>query len=200
MPARVGSHASPVSTSSPTTFPASCSSCRAIMVSWASKPLFSASTLGVPNSASANASTPSLVRPCASFLVVLRRCWAQAISKAPAPGTTAPSSRVFFTARSPSRMASFICASVWSAGPLIRMVQEWGFRTPSTKVYFSSPSTCSYTSSAYPSASGTSSSTELMAKPPQARVRRSMLRLFARRSPKMPALASMSSAIGSMPF
>lgn len=52
-----------------------------------------------------------------TFLVVLRRCWAQAISKAPAPGTTAPSSRVFFTARSPSRMASFICASVWSAGP-----------------------------------------------------------------------------------
>lgn len=36
------------------------------MVSWASKPLFSASTLGVPSNASAKASTPSFVRPFAS--------------------------------------------------------------------------------------------------------------------------------------
>ncbi len=55
-----------------------------------------------------------------TFLVTVRRWWAAAISKAPAPGTTAPSSTVFFTARSPSRMASLICASVWSAGPCRR--------------------------------------------------------------------------------
>lgn len=39
---------------------------------------------------------------------------------------------------------------VWSLGPLTKIVQECGFLTPSTKVYFSSPKTCSYTSSAYP--------------------------------------------------
>ena len=42
--------------------------------------------------------------------------------------------------------------------------------------------------------------TELMAKPPQAACRRSMLRFLARRSPMMPALANMSSEMGSMPF
>ena len=52
-----------------------------------------------------------------AFLVVVRRWCAAATSKAPAPGTTAESSSVFFTARSPSRIASLICASVWSAGP-----------------------------------------------------------------------------------
>lgn len=41
----------------------------------------------------------------------------------------------------------------------MRMVQEVGFFTSSTKVYFSSPSTCSYTLPAYPRDSGTSSST-----------------------------------------
>ena len=70
-------------------------------------------------------------------------------SKAPAPNTVAPSSRVFLTARKPSLMASLICARVWSAGPLIRMVQEVGLRTSSTKVYLSSPNTCSYTLPAY---------------------------------------------------
>ena len=57
------------------------------------------------------------------------------------------------------------CASVWSAGPLTRMVTLCGLRTPSTNVYFSSPSTCSYTSPAWPSASGASSSTLFTAKP-----------------------------------
>lgn len=59
--------------------------CRAIMVSWASKPLFSASTLGVPNSASANASTPSLVRPCASYVQTHKHQSADLVCEAMAP-------------------------------------------------------------------------------------------------------------------
>lgn len=66
-------------------------------------------------------------------------------SKAPAPKTVDLSSRVFLTARKPSLAASLIWAKVWSAGPFSRMVQEVGFRTSSTKVYLSSPRTCSYT-------------------------------------------------------
>lgn len=57
-----------------------------------------------------------------------------------------------------------------------------------------------FQASAYPRASGVSSSTELMAKPPQASVRRSMFLRLARRRPRIPSLASMSSEMGSMPF
>mmetsp|Transcript_50578 Transcript_50578/g.161824 ORF Transcript_50578/g.161824 Transcript_50578/m.161824 type:complete len:242 (+) Transcript_50578:193-918(+) len=195
-----GIKGSPVDTSSPTMLPFSCSSCRATVTSCASYPPFSARTLGVTRSASAKASTPSLARPSTVFLTFSRRCRAAATSKAPAPGTTAPSSIVFFTARSPSRTASLICAMVWSLGPLMRMVQLLGFLVSSTKVYLSSPSTCSYTLPAYPRDSGTSSSSELMAMPPHASTMRSMLRFLARRSPRMPSLASMSRAPGSMPF
>jgi hypothetical protein len=47
---------------------------------------------------------------------------------------------------------------------------------------------------------GLRSSTELQAWPPQANVSRSMLRRLARRSAKMPSLANMSRAGGSIPF
>ena len=50
----------------------------------------------------------------------------------------------------------------------MRMVTLCGFCTPSTNVYFSSPSTCSYTAPACPSASGDSSSTLLIANPARA--------------------------------
>ncbi len=40
------------------------------------------------------------------------------------------------------RLATLICAIVCLFGPLMRIVHEKGFTTPSTNVYFSSPSTC----------------------------------------------------------
>lgn len=56
----------------------------------AAHPLFSASVLTKPSSASANASTPSFARPTACFLTSARRCAAAASSKAPAPAARAP--------------------------------------------------------------------------------------------------------------
>ena len=53
---------------------------------------------------------------------------------------------------------------------------------------------------AYPRQSGESSSAELTAKPPQARLSRSMFLFFARLRPRMPSLASRSRLRGSMPF
>ena len=53
---------------------------------------------------------------------------------------------------------------------------------------------------AHPRQSGDSSSAELIAKPPQARLKRSMFRFLARRSPRMPSFASRSRLRGSMPF
>mmetsp|Transcript_6069 Transcript_6069/g.8219 ORF Transcript_6069/g.8219 Transcript_6069/m.8219 type:complete len:285 (-) Transcript_6069:448-1302(-) len=97
-------------------------------------------------------------------------------------------------------MASLTCAMVWSFWPLIRMVQEYGFLTCSTKVYFSSPNTCSYTRPAHPRHSGTNSSTALTATPPQHSTRRSMFLFLARRSPMMPSRDSISKEIGSIPF
>mmetsp|Transcript_351 Transcript_351/g.873 ORF Transcript_351/g.873 Transcript_351/m.873 type:complete len:309 (-) Transcript_351:889-1815(-) len=199
-PAMIGSKGSPVATSKPTTLPFSNSSCSLMHTSWASYPEFSASTLATPSNASANASMPSLARPSTVLRVTLRKWCAAATSNAPAPGNTQLSSRVFFTARKPSLTASLICAMTWSLCPLSRMVTDCGFCTSSTNVYFSSPSTCSYTWPALPRASGTSSSTELMANPPHAACRRSMLRFLARLSPMMPSLASMSKEMGSMPF
>mmetsp|Transcript_6793 Transcript_6793/g.15038 ORF Transcript_6793/g.15038 Transcript_6793/m.15038 type:complete len:216 (+) Transcript_6793:757-1404(+) len=171
-----------------------------MIASWESCPEFSASTLGKLSRASANASMPSLARPSTVFLTTVRRWWAAATSKAPAPGTTAPSSTTFFTARRPSRMPSLICAMVWSLGPLMRMVQERGWRTCSTNVYLSSPRVCSYTRPAWPRASGTSSSTELTDTPPHASCSLSMFLRLALRSAMMPSLASMSREMGSMPF
>ncbi len=55
------------------------------------------------------------------------------------------SSMTFLTARRPSRQASLICAMVCLLGPLISTVHEKGLATPSTNVYTSSPSVCSYT-------------------------------------------------------
>jgi hypothetical protein len=106
---------------------------------------------------------------------------------------------VFLTARRPSRTASRVCSTAWLVGPLMSTVHEVGLVTPSTKVNFSSPSTCSYTCSALPRSLGCSPSSELTAWPPHASVTRSMLRRLARRSPRMPSLASMSSAGGSIP-
>jgi len=59
--------------------------------------------------------------------------------------------------------------------------------------------TYSYTRPAKPRYSGDRSSKELTATPPHARVSRSMFRLFARRSARIPAFDSMSSENGSMP-
>mmetsp|Transcript_20051 Transcript_20051/g.49918 ORF Transcript_20051/g.49918 Transcript_20051/m.49918 type:complete len:266 (+) Transcript_20051:528-1325(+) len=200
MPAVAGSNASPVVTSNPTLLPLATSSVSAMQISCASYPLFSASVLGMISIASANASTPRFARPSTVFFTSSRRCTLSAASNAPAPSTTARSCSVFFTARRPSRTASLSWDSVWSLGPFSRIVHEVGFATFSTKVYFSSPSTCSYTSPACPSTSGDSSSGELMQTPPHDSTSRSMLRFLARRRPTMPSLASMSSEIGSMPF
>mmetsp|Transcript_16754 Transcript_16754/g.56271 ORF Transcript_16754/g.56271 Transcript_16754/m.56271 type:complete len:200 (+) Transcript_16754:1996-2595(+) len=121
-------------------------------------------------------------------------------SKAPAPWTILASSTALRTARRPSRIASFIWSMMCLCGPLSRMVHDCGWRGPSMKVKASSPSCCSYTSSAYPSTSGVMSSKELTAVPPQARVSRSILRRLARRSASTPAFWSASRASGSMPF
>ena len=43
---------------------------------------------------------------------LVRRCTLSADSNAPAPGTSASSTRAFFTARRPSRTASLSCAMV----------------------------------------------------------------------------------------
>jgi len=59
--------------------------------------------------------------------------------------------------------------------------------------------TYSYTRPAKPRYSEDKSSNELTATPPHARVSRSMFRLFARRSARIPALANISSESGSMP-
>lgn len=141
-----------------------------------SKPEFSARVLGMTNSASANACTPSLALPVTSLLYSTRWRWA-ASSKAPAPGTSALSSMAFLTARRPSLTASFSCAMVCGLGPFIRMEHENGLATSSMNVYFSSPSVCWYTLPAVPRhSSSRPSSTELRHMPPQARMRRSMLR------------------------
>jgi len=63
--------------------------------------------------ASLNASTPNLSFP----LIVLAKSLSlelTAISNAPAPGKTEPSSRANLTALSPSLIASLICAIAWS--------------------------------------------------------------------------------------
>mmetsp|Transcript_48076 Transcript_48076/g.97876 ORF Transcript_48076/g.97876 Transcript_48076/m.97876 type:complete len:208 (-) Transcript_48076:984-1607(-) len=200
MPTSAGIIASPVSKSIPHAMPlASCSSCTLINVSLTSRPEFSARVLGMTRSASANARTPSLALPFTVRMNFMRSAW-HAISKAPAPGTTASSSIALRTARRPSRTASLSWAMVCGLGPFTRMVHENGLRTSSTNVYLLSPSTCSYTLPAKPSTSGLSSSQLLTARPPHASVNRSMLRRFARRMPMMPSLASMSSDSGSMPF
>mmetsp|Transcript_4725 Transcript_4725/g.16625 ORF Transcript_4725/g.16625 Transcript_4725/m.16625 type:complete len:217 (+) Transcript_4725:233-883(+) len=170
-----------------------------MIVSCGSKPELAASVLGIISSASANACTPSLVLPFIWANSAMSARWA-AISNAPPPGTTHLSSTVFFTARSPSRTASLIWAMVWPSGPLMRMVHERGFATPSTNVNFSSPKVCTVTSLAKPSTSGVRPSSELTALPPLDRVRRSMLRRLALRRARMFSLASISSDTGSMPF
>mmetsp|Transcript_31931 Transcript_31931/g.88932 ORF Transcript_31931/g.88932 Transcript_31931/m.88932 type:complete len:207 (-) Transcript_31931:1055-1675(-) len=119
------------------------SSCTLISVSLTSKPLFSASTLGTTSSASANACTPSLALPVTPVFLKSSRSACSATSKAPPPATTAPSSIALVTARRPSRVASLSIAMVCALGPLSRMVQLVGWRTSSTKVYFSSPRVCS---------------------------------------------------------
>mmetsp|Transcript_18797 Transcript_18797/g.41129 ORF Transcript_18797/g.41129 Transcript_18797/m.41129 type:complete len:312 (+) Transcript_18797:241-1176(+) len=191
---------SPVTTSNPTTLPFTYSSVSSMFFSCASKPEFSASVLGMTSSASANASTPSLARPCTVAITLVRRLYVAATSNAPAPCTTALSLRTLFTARRPSRTASLICAMLWSFCPLISTVHAPGFFGSSTKVYTSSPRTCSYTLPAKPHASGSSSSSEFTAYPPQHSTRRSMLRFLARRSATMPARANISREMGSMPF
>mmetsp|Transcript_5464 Transcript_5464/g.20436 ORF Transcript_5464/g.20436 Transcript_5464/m.20436 type:complete len:213 (+) Transcript_5464:1463-2101(+) len=163
-----------------------------------SNPELVANVFGMANIASAKHRTPSFGRP-ETVSANLYKCLDSSISNAPAPGITQLSSRVFFTARSPSRTAPLIWAIVCKFGPLRRMVQLLPF-TPSTKVKRSSTSNCSYTWSACPRTSGESSSIALMAEPPQARVRRSMLRLFARRSAVIPFFAKRSNESGSIPF
>ena len=69
-------------------------------VSWASKPEFTARVFGIINMASAKACTPRRALPFTFSLNFCSSSWA-AISKAPAPGTTALSSIAFFTARRP---------------------------------------------------------------------------------------------------
>mmetsp|Transcript_18122 Transcript_18122/g.56230 ORF Transcript_18122/g.56230 Transcript_18122/m.56230 type:complete len:217 (+) Transcript_18122:276-926(+) len=170
-------------------------------VSCASKPPVSASVLGMVSSDSAKAATPSLTRPLTVGLILLSRCCAAATSKAPAPGTTAPSSITFFTARRPSRTASFICAMTWSLGPLSSIVQLRPSLQSSTKVNTSSPSVCSYTHPACPRISSPiSGSIWFTASPPHASTSRSMLRRLQRRSAMMPSLDSRSRLSGSMPF
>ena len=71
-------------------------------------PAFSARVFGTASSASAKAATPSFALPTASAPPSSRTCAAAATSKAPAPGTSAPSSMAFLTARRPSRRASLI--------------------------------------------------------------------------------------------
>lgn len=114
-----------------------------------SNPLFSAKVLGITNKASAKAWMPSLALPSTVFAYSVK--WTlQAISKDPAPGTTHLSSKTFFTALRPSRVAYFSIEIVCSLAPLINMVQLLPHLTPSMKVYFYSPSTTSYTLSAWP--------------------------------------------------
>mmetsp|Transcript_25326 Transcript_25326/g.71621 ORF Transcript_25326/g.71621 Transcript_25326/m.71621 type:complete len:217 (-) Transcript_25326:132-782(-) len=171
-----------------------------MIVSCRSKPEFSARALGIMRRASAKAWTPSFARPFTESLTTLVRCLCAAISNAPAPATSLGKSIAFFTERRPSRMASLTCAMEWGFCPLTRMVQLLPALTPSTKVKASSPRVSWYTRSAKPSMSCESSSTLLICIPPQASVRRSMLRRFARRRPRIPSLASMSRLGGSIPF
>lgn len=76
--------------------------------------------------------------PCTLFLKFVKWTLA-ASSNAPAPGITALSSIAFLTALNPSLTASLIYAIVCSFGPLIRIVHDVGFLTPSINVYLSSP-------------------------------------------------------------
>mmetsp|Transcript_71109 Transcript_71109/g.107543 ORF Transcript_71109/g.107543 Transcript_71109/m.107543 type:complete len:275 (+) Transcript_71109:123-947(+) len=198
-PMSSGTHAPPVDRSSPAIMPLTCSSwtvMRASMVSW---PALEARVLGMTSSASAYACTPSFERPATCFECSFRKRLS-ATSSAPAPGTSASSSMAFLTERSPSRTASLIWSIVCLFGPLTRIVHECGFRQSSTKVYFSSPSVSSYTEPAQPRHALVRPSVEFMASAPQLLARRSMLRRLQRRSPRIPALASMSRERGSMPF
>mmetsp|Transcript_37721 Transcript_37721/g.116567 ORF Transcript_37721/g.116567 Transcript_37721/m.116567 type:complete len:301 (-) Transcript_37721:312-1214(-) len=203
MPRAAGSHAAPVSRSRPAYVPGvhlRNASCTSMIDCWTSWPLFSARVFGITSSASAYARTPSFCLPVMpESLYFMRWSWS-ATSKAPAPGTTARCSSAYLTARRPSRVASLSCAMVWSLAPRMSIVTERACLTCSMKVYFSSPSVTSCTRPASPSASGPRFSNELTASPPAASARRSMLRFLARRTAKMPSLASISSAIGSMPF
>ena len=97
-------------------------------------------------------------------------------------------------------MASLICEIVCLLGPRIRSVTDLGSTQSSTKVNLFSPRTASYTKPALPKTSGVRSSTELQADPPQAKARRSILRLLARRRATIFSLARASNEIGSTPF
>lgn len=61
------------------------------------------------------------------------------LHKNPSYANCVPSSMAFFTARSPSLMASLICVMVCWLGPFTSRVTERGFPHFSMKVYFSSP-------------------------------------------------------------
>mmetsp|Transcript_112467 Transcript_112467/g.363161 ORF Transcript_112467/g.363161 Transcript_112467/m.363161 type:complete len:246 (-) Transcript_112467:801-1538(-) len=200
MPSITGSMGSPVATLTPTgEFLDSRAAMTFSSFSCTSRPEFSRSVFGTDSMALPKISTPSRGLP-STLRLNCSRCTCAATSKAPAPGTTASSSRVFCTARRPSLMASFICAMLWSVEPWIRIVQLCGFFTPSMKVYFSSSRVCSYTSSAKPRSSSSRSSTAFTATPPTASGNRSMFRRLARRSAMMPSCASISRDGGSMPF
>mmetsp|Transcript_29014 Transcript_29014/g.50082 ORF Transcript_29014/g.50082 Transcript_29014/m.50082 type:complete len:244 (-) Transcript_29014:286-1017(-) len=200
MPSAAGRMHSPVTRSRPMAAPSfSCSSWSEMIESCTSKPEFSARTFGMMSMASAYACTPSLALPVTVPLKPISDVYA-AVSKAPAPATTALSSIAFLAARRPSRTASLIWSMVWVLGPLMRMVHDLAALTSSMNVNLSSPSCSSYTLPAQPSTLGSRSISELTGVPPHARVTRSMLRRLARRTAKMPSLASMSSDIGSMPF
>mmetsp|Transcript_54299 Transcript_54299/g.122115 ORF Transcript_54299/g.122115 Transcript_54299/m.122115 type:complete len:204 (-) Transcript_54299:660-1271(-) len=157
------------------------------------------SVLGTVSRALPKISTPRRGFP-STVRLNCSRCTCAATSKDPAPGMRASSSMVFCTARSPSLMASFICEMVWSVDPWTRIVQLWGFFTPSMKVNLSSSRVCSYTVWAKPRSSTSRSSTEFTAMPPTARGSRSMFRRFARLSAMIPSCASISREGGSIPF
>lgn len=127
MPSMDGSIGLPVNTSMPSFAPVfAISFCTSSSVSYVSlakssptitsNPLFSASTFGITSRASANAHTPNFAFPSTDF-AYSNRCALHASSNAPAPGTSFLSSSAFysshllpvttFTARSPSRAASF---------------------------------------------------------------------------------------------
>mmetsp|Transcript_7133 Transcript_7133/g.21560 ORF Transcript_7133/g.21560 Transcript_7133/m.21560 type:complete len:252 (+) Transcript_7133:1719-2474(+) len=168
--------------------------------SCASYPEFSANVFGMTSIASANASTPLFALPSTDFFVTSFKCTKRPASKAPAPGITALSINVFFTARKPSLTASFNWMIVCWFGPFNKIVHDVGFATSSINVNFSSPKMCSYTCPAWPKTSGDNSSGELTHTPPHAKTNRSIFLLFARRNAKIFSFANISNEIGSIPF
>jgi hypothetical protein len=149
--------------------------------------------------ASAKASTPSLDLE-SMVLAYSRRTEAACTSKEPAPATTPLSLRQPDTALSPSLMASFICAMLWSFWPLISTVTDFPYGTSSMNVYFSSPRDTSCTFPASPRSPTSKSLMLLTSRPPHANVSLSMFLRLALRNANIPAFASISRLIGSSPF